>query len=113
MKIHTRYLVPGCCLLISGTLFAYVAGGYHGGGYHGGYHGGNYYHDGYYNHYHNNWDGGSTVIYGDGIFYDDNLNDDTGVVVGVPAGGYYDPSCQTIDDCSTGTCVLVNTCGQE
>ncbi|MGL5741396.1 MAG: hypothetical protein ACRCXC_02020 [Legionella sp.] len=46
------------------------------------------------------------------MWFDDNLDDDSAVVVGVPAEGYYDPSCQTIDDCSTGMCVLVNTCDQ-
>ncbi|WP_233590561.1 hypothetical protein [Legionella qingyii] len=53
----------------------------------------------------NTWD--------DGICYDNDLNDNTDEVIGGPDEGYYDPLCQTIDDCSTGTCVSINTCDQE
>ncbi|AUH73485.1 hypothetical protein [Legionella sainthelensi] len=109
MKMHISSLI--FLFLFSNTsTFAYEYGGYHSGG---GYYHGNYEHNGYYNGYHNNvWYGGTVDVnsWDDGIWYDNNLNDDTNGVVGVPDEGYYDPSCQTIDDCSTGTCMLVNTC---
>ncbi|WP_115708760.1 hypothetical protein [Legionella sainthelensi] len=108
MKIHTSSLI--FLLLFSNpSAFAYEYSGYHSGGYYRG----NYEHNGYYNGYHNNvWYGGTVDVnsWDDGIWYDNNLNDDTTGIVGVPDEGYYDPSCQTIDDCSTGTCMLVNTC---
>ncbi|HHF7368282.1 TPA: hypothetical protein ACPSKY_003439 [Legionella bozemanae] len=122
MKLCARVLLSTLCFLPSTSTFAFE---WHGGGYHGalpntGYHS-NGYNNGYYNNYHGNyyynneWYGGSVNVntWNDGIWYDDNLNDDTNVVLGVPNEGYYDPSCQTIDDCSSGTCVLVNTCDQE
>jgi hypothetical protein len=103
MKRYVRYIILGFGLLISVSVFAYW-GGYHGGYHHGGYHygGGNYinggvyynngfnYYNGYYNPYYNGWN--------------NNL------YINVPAGGYYNPVCQIIDDCSTGTCILINTC---
>jgi hypothetical protein len=105
MKAHICILTTSLCFLLSVPTFAEEHA--HAGG--------SYYHgNGYYNH-NNGWNGGSVNVntWNDGVWYDDNLNDDTGVVVGAPEPGYYDPSCQTIDDCSTGTCVLVNTCEQE
>jgi len=80
---------------------------------HGSYHYGNSYYNGEYQGYdHNVWYGGAVHVnsWSDGIWYDNNLNNGTNAVVGVPDEGYDDPSCQTIDDCNTGTCVLVNTC---
>ena len=118
MKLRTYACISALSFLISTSAFAFeghgVGGGYHGvpppnTGYHNGY-------NGDYNNYHNNgWYGGSVNVntWGDGVWYDDDLNDNTDEVVGVPDEGYYDPSCQTIDDCSTGTCALVNTCDQE
>ncbi|AWN75776.1 hypothetical protein K8O89_17060 [Legionella anisa] len=108
------------CFLLCTCTSAFAFEG-HGGGYHGAIPNTGYHNNGYYNnyqgsYYHNNeWYGGSinANTWNDGIWYDDNLNDDTNVVLGVPNEGYYDPSCQTIDDCSSGTCVLVNTCDQE
>ncbi|CAM2752781.1 Uncharacterised protein [Legionella steigerwaltii] len=116
MKVCARSLMFALCFLISFSIFAFE--GHVGGGYHGappsntGYH-----NNGYYNNYHGNdyyhnedWYGGSVNVNHDDIWYDDNLNDNADVVVGVPGEGYYDPSCQTVDDCSSGTCVLVNSC---
>lgn len=119
MKRHARTLIPVLCFLISTSIFAFE--GHGGGGYHGGpspntgYHNKGYYNNYPDNYYHNNgWYGDSVnVNTDDGIWYNDNLNDDADEVVGVPEGGYYDTSCQTIDNCSSGTCVLVNTCDQE
>lgn len=124
MKVCARSLMFALCFL-SFSIFAFeghVGGGYHGGApntvYHNnGYHN-NVYHNnnGYYNNYHGNYyhndDGyvGGVNVNTDNIWYDDNLDDNTGVVIGVPDEGYYDPSCQTVDDCSSGTCVLVNSC---
>ena len=111
-------------LLISSISFAHQGGGGHGGshgeGYGGGY-GGGYNHGGYnnsngYHHYHNNnvWIGGAVYDGGwdDDVWDGDGLNDnDTNVVVGVPDEGYYDPSCQTIQQCnSLGECVTEQQC---
>lgn len=125
MKLRARTLMSALCFLISTSVFAFVEHG-GGGGYHGapppnaGYHN-NGYHNGNYNnynsnYYHNNdWYGTGVNVntWNDGIWFDDNLNDNTNEVIGVPDEGYYDPSCQTVDDCSSGTCVLVNTCDEE
>ncbi len=122
MKIQVCILISCLCFFFSTSIFAFE--GHNGGGVHPvvnhGYHTNNYrnggnYHDhgrGYYDHYyHNNvWYGGTT--WDEGAWYDDGIDDNTNVVLGVPAPGYYDPTCQIIDNCSTGTCVLVNTCDQ-
>lgn len=120
MKTHVCALISGLCLTISA--FAYEG---HGGGYRGGiphnnvYHNGanyNYHEQGEYDHdfHHNEWHDGNVNVntWGDGVWFNDGLQDDSDEVIAVPAPGYYDPSCQIIDDCSTGTCVLVNTCNQ-
>jgi hypothetical protein len=122
MKMYIGILMSSLCFILSASAFAEEHVLAAGGGYsHGAnnYHNNNAYHDNgyngqYYNH-NNVWYGGSVNVntWNDGVLYDDHLNDDTGMVVGVPEPGYYDPSCQTIDDCSTGTCVLVNTCDHE
>lgn len=106
MKIHVSSVIFLMFFFLNTSVFADEYSGYH---YGNGYHSGNYEHNGYHN---NVWYGGTIDVnsWDDGIWYDNNLNDDTNVVVGVPDEGYYDPSCQTIDDCSTGTCMLVNTC---
>ncbi|MCW8397596.1 hypothetical protein OQJ26_02190 [Legionella sp. PATHC038] len=119
MKVCARGFLFALSFLTSVSLFAFeghVGGGYHGApppntGYNNGYHNHDNYNNYHGNYYHNDdWYGDGINVNTDDIWYDDNLNDNTGVVIGVPAEGYYDPSCQTIDDCSSGTCELVNTC---
>ncbi|MCW8443845.1 hypothetical protein OQJ05_07255 [Fluoribacter gormanii] len=115
MKLRACTFMSALSFLISTSVFALE--GHGGGGYHSapppnpGYH-----YNGNYDNYHSNgWYGGDVNVnaLGDDIWYDDDLNDNTDEVMGVPDGGYYDPSCQTVDDCSTGTCALINTCDQE
>ncbi|EHL30111.1 hypothetical protein [Legionella drancourtii] len=99
MKTYLRASIATLCLSISSLAFAYEHGG---GGYHnGGYHPNNVYNNGNYHGYHNN------------VWYDDGLNDDASanVVIGVPEGGYYDPSCQTAQTCtSDGECITQQNC---
>jgi hypothetical protein len=102
MKTLLRALIPSLCLFISSMAFAYE----HGGGYHNGdYHSNNVYNNGYHN--------GNYHGYHNNVWYDDGLNDDesTNVVIGVPEGGYYDPSCQTVQTCTPdGECVTQQNC---
>lgn len=113
MKLHIRHFILGFGLFISSSVFAYW-GGYHSGDYHGGYyHYGGWHGDG--------WYGGGNYING-GVYYNNGFNYynsyynpyyngwNNDLYITVPAGGYYNPVCQIIDDCSTGTCILVNTC---
>lgn len=87
-------------LLVSSACAAHGGGGhFHGGGGHfhggGGFpgHPGGYYHGGYY-HGHGGWGWGGT-----------------GVIVGVPFGGYYPPACQTVRICNHyGHCWLQQEC---
>ena len=137
MKIKMRALIPTLCLFISTLAFAHDGGGgggghgggggYHGGG--GGYHGGSvgggyhnnnvYSNNGYHHGYNNNvwYGGGGTIVNvnpgADDAWYDDGLTDDnsTNVVMGVPDGGYYDPSCQTSQTCNPdGECITQQNC---
>lgn len=128
MKTNLRILFTTLCFLISTLAFAHDGGGggFHGGGAHGGgvpnnggYHPNNGYHNGYNNGYHNNngWYGGGGAIVnvntGDDDWYDNGLYDDnaTNVVIGVPDGGYYDPSCQAVQTCNPdGECITQQNC---
>lgn len=122
MKINLHALISILCLFMSSLAFAYEHGG---GGYHnGGYHSNNVYnngnHNGNYHGYHNNnvWYGGGGAVVNvnpgsENVWYDDGFNDDesTNVVIGVPDGGYYDPSCQTVQSCtSDGECITQQNC---
>jgi hypothetical protein len=75
-------------------------GGWHGGG--GGWHGGG----GYYHH------GGGYYHHGGGYYHGGYYGGwGTGVVIGVPFGGYYPPACQTIRVCNNyGHCWYQDSC---
>ncbi len=95
-KKLTRACLFACALLASATCSAWHGGGYHGGWHHGGaYHG--YYHRGA-------WGGGWGGWGG------------TGIVIGVPLGGYYGPGyystvCQRVRVCNAyGQCWVRTQC---
>lgn len=120
MKLMMSILVPTLCLLVNPVVFADIrGGGFHGaGGYHDNRIYNNGYHNGNYHGYHNNvWYGGGDAVVNvhngnDDYWYDDGLNDEsTNVVIGVPDGGYYDPSCQVVQTCNPdGECITQQNC---
>lgn len=107
MKIQRAFVILGLLFFLSTSVFAdEYKGAFHN-------YNGPYEHNTYYSESYNKALYGGTIdvdAWDDGIWYDSNLNDDTNGVLGVPDEGYYDPSCQMIDDCSTGTCNLVYSC---
>lgn len=127
MKITMRVLISTLCLFIDTSAFAYEhGGGVSYGGYHnaGAHHNNVYnggFHNGYHGYYHHNnvWNDGATIVNvntgSDDYWYDDGLYDDqsTNVVIGVPEGGYYDPSCQTVQSCTyDGKCYTEQNCNE-
>lgn len=109
MRSHTVSHQLLCALMLSmGLLTCTAANAWHGGG---GYHGGGYYHGGG-GYYH----GSGGYYHGAGSYYGGYGGwGGSGVVIGVPVGGYYAssyyPSCSMVRQCySNGACVERQIC---
>ncbi|WP_058534962.1 hypothetical protein [Legionella saoudiensis] len=63
--------------------------------------------------YHGDWynEGGTVIINtgGDTVWFDNSINNEE--VIGVPVGGYFDPSCETVQTCTyDGHCITQQKC---
>lgn len=114
MKIHIGILFVSLIFLLCVSVFAegYVQPFYHNNGTYYSRPHNDLYEGYYYNHSNKDWHDGTFNVdtWNNGVWDDYN---NTGVVVGVPNPSYHNSPCAIIDDCSSGTCVLVNTCDEE